>query len=296
MDYTELDQLIAELRHQVEIEAPQTGYWKGLWSLVGQIKSKFGAARYPTADEKQAAWRRLEQLVAQARERSERDRQERERRQRAWYERVARSGQARGELSAKISAATPLTDLERMIATVVLAPLLVLETALNGILGLPELDEVHADLSKCSHALKEGWQFFSDAKGVLLPADKQAAYEQLRKAQERLNNAWARWQEAKNRAHEERRRAWEARQEDRRERIEANIAKLNANLEKAEAACERSRAHLGKLTNDYAEAWSDSFRERCREWIDTEEARLADIQASMAQMRGWLEEERRKLP
>ena len=295
VEYTDLDQMIEDLRRTVGNNSPQKGYWKGLWSLVGDVKSGFREVRYPTPDQRQAAWRRLEELIEQARERSEHERHERDKKQKAWEEKVARSEQARGRVSSKVGASAPVTELERMIATVVLAPLILLENILRDVLGLEQLDEIHEDLKRCSAALKEAWQFFNESKGVLLPADKHSAYEELNKAQDRLNAAWDRWKEAKNRAHEERRRAWQARQDDRRQRIEANIDKLEANLNKAENALERSHAHLSKLESDYQSAWSDGFRERCQEWIDEEETRIRDIEASIDKMRGWLEEERSKL-
>lgn len=49
---TELDRLIDSLRATVENDTPQKGYWKGLWSLVGDIKTGFKGVRYPTVDEK----------------------------------------------------------------------------------------------------------------------------------------------------------------------------------------------------------------------------------------------------
>jgi len=295
VEYTDLNDMIEGLRSAVEDDTSQRGYWANLWSLVGNIKARFREVRYPTNAQKQDAWKRLEGLIRQARDRSERERRDRDKKQKAWEEKVARSDQARGRLSSKVAASTPVNELERMIATVVLAPLILLENILRDVLGLEQLDEVHEDLKKCSAALRQAWQFFNETKGVLLPAAKHSAYEELSKAQNRLNAAWDRWKDAKNRAHEERRRAWQARQADRRRRIEANIDKLEAKLDKAEGALSRSRAHLSTLESDYESAWSDSFKERCQDWINEEETRMRDIEASIDKMRGWLDEERDKL-
>lgn len=295
MEYTDLDEMIEGLRRAVDDDAPQKGYWKSLWSQVGSIKAGFREVRYPSGAQRQAAWRKLEELIAHARDRSDRERRERERQQKAWEEKVATSDQARDRLSSKVAASTPVGELERMIATIVLAPLLVIERLLLDILGLEQLDEVHEDLKRCSAALRQAWQFFNESKSVLLPAAKHSAYEELNNAQDRLNAAWDRWKDAKNRAHEERRRAWQARQADRRQRIEANIEKLEAKLDKAEDALSRSRAHLAKLESDYESAWNEGFRERCQGWIREEETRMQDIEASIDKMRGWLDEERSKL-
>src|SRR5206468_3143579 len=102
MDYTELDRMIDGLKATVENDSPQKGYWKGLWSLVGDIKSGFREARYPTVDQKQAAWQRLDELIRQARERSEREKEDREKRQKAWEDKVERSERARGRLESKL--------------------------------------------------------------------------------------------------------------------------------------------------------------------------------------------------
>jgi hypothetical protein len=295
MDYRALDRMIDTLQTTVENDAPQKGYWKALWSFVGEIKAGFSGVRYPTREEQQAAWQRLDQLVTKARERSEREKQEREERQKAWESKVEQSERARGRLESKLGGTRPVNDLERMIATVVLAPLIVLENMLRAVLGLERLDEIHEDLKHCSAALKESWAFFGENKGDMLPADKHAAYDQLNKAQDRLNDAWGRWKEAKNRFHEERRRQWKERQDYWHERIEANIEKLGVKLDKAENALEQSKAHLAKLESDYESAWSDKFKERCQEWIDEENSRIRDIEESIDRMRGWLDEERTKL-
>lgn len=295
MEYRELDRMIDDLRAVVENDSPQKGYWKELWSLVGGIKSGFRDVRYPTLEDKKNAWQRLDELIQQARERSEMEKAEREKRTSAWQDKVDRSRRQREDVESRLGGTRPTTDLERLIAATVLLPLTLLENLLRAVLGLDQLDEVHEDLKACSTAMKDAWNAFNEAKGDMLPADKHATYEALNKAQDRLNDAWARWKDAKNRYHEERRRQWMERQADSRARIEANIEKLEGKLDKAEGALERSRAHLAKLESDYESAWSESFKERCQEWMDQEEARISDIEESIDRMRGWLHEERAKL-
>lgn len=262
MDYRGIDALIDSLQATVDLEAPQKGYWRGLWALVGEIKTGFNQVRYPTREEKQAAWERLNDLIERAKERGEREKEQREKRQKEWEGKVRRSEQTRSRLESQLGGTRPVTELERMIAAVVLAPLLLLEAALRSVLGLEQLDEILEDLKRCSSAMKEAWSFFSAHKGDMLPADKHAAYEQLNNAQERLNDAWTRYKEAKDRYHDERRREWQQRQANRRERIEANIEKLEAKLDKAEQALEHRRSHLSKLNSDYDAAWSEKFKER----------------------------------
>ena len=302
MHYEELDKLLDSLAEAVANENPQRGYWRELWGLVSRIRSGIKETRYPTAEEKHGAIERLNELVDAAERRSDEAKRRRAERQREWAQRTARSHQARRNIEKKVAGTRPTTDLERMIASVILAPLNLLEAALRSVLGLEQLDEIHEDLKACSANMKKAWGLFSESKRELLPGDKNELYRQLKDAQERLNSAWDRWKSAKNEAYEERRRAWEARQREREEkhrsfvaRVEANIEKLEAKIAKAEDALERQRSHLSELQNKYREAWNDEFRDRCGEWIEEAEERIQSIENSINQWKEWLEQEHDKL-
>lgn len=302
MEYSELNNLIDALQQAVRNEHPEKGYWKELWSLVRETRASFKETRYPTAEEKQAAWSRVNQLAEEAERRSQREKEERERRERAWKERQDRSGRALNRIESKLAGTRPLSDLEHMIGTLILGPILVVESMLRSVLGLEELDAVHEDLKACSSYMKDAWRLFNDHKRELLPGDKSRAYQELTAAQERLNNAWDRWKAAKDEFHQRRRQEWEQRRHNREERhrdfvrrVEANIEKLEAKLAKAEDALGRQQNHLSDLRDQYASAWSDSFRDRCSDWIDEAENRIRDIEDSIDRMRGWIDEERSKL-
>ena len=302
MHYDELDKLLDSLADAVANEDPQKGYWRELWGLVSRIRAGIKETRYPTAEEKHGAIERLNELVEAAERRSQEEKQRRAERQREWEQRTARSDRARQEIEKKVAGTRPTTDLERMIASVILALLNLLEAALRSVLGLEQLDEIHEDLKICSANMKNAWGLFSESKHDLLPGDKNELYRQLKDAQERLNAAWDRWKSAKNQAYEERRRAWEARQREHDEkhrsfvaRVEANIEKLEAKIAKAEDALERQRDHLSDLQDKYREAWSDDFRERCGDWIEEAEERIRSIENSIHQWREWLEQEHDKL-
>jgi hypothetical protein len=302
VDYRDLDRLLGDLQRSVETDRPQRGYWKELWSLVGEIRTGLRETRYPTAEDRTEARQRLDRLVSEAKTRSDREKQDRETREKAWEEKKETSQRALGRVQSKVAGATPVGELERMVGTLVLGPLLALESMLRSVLGLEQLDEVYEDLKSCSATLKQAWQIFNDSKADLLPGDKADAYRQLNEAQERLNAAWDAWRAAKGRAHDERRRqheerqrAWDERQRDRNLRIQANIEKLEGKIEKAEDALERRRAHLSKLEDDYSSAWNDGFKDRCQQWINEEQDRIRDIEASIDRLREWLREERTKL-
>ncbi len=291
MHYEELNKLLNSLAEAVANEDPQKGYWRELWGLVSRIRSGIKETRYLTGEEKHGAIKRLDELVGATERRSDEEKQRRAERQREWEQRTARSGQSRRNIEKKVAETRPTTNLERMIASVILAPLSLLEAALRSVLGLKQLDEIHEDLKACSVNMKEAWGLFSESKRELLPGDKNELYRHLQDAQERLNAVWDRWKSAKNEAsYEKRRRAWEARQWGREEKhrsfvaqVEANIKNLEDKIAKAEDALERQRSHLSKLQDKYREAWSDDFRDRYGEWIEKAEERIQSIENSINQ-------------
>jgi predicted ribosome quality control (RQC) complex YloA/Tae2 family protein len=302
MHYDELNKLLDSLADAVANEHPQKGYWRELWGLVSRIRSGIKETRYPTAEEKQRAIERLNELVEAARRRSEEEKRRRAKIQCEWEQKIARSDRAKQDVEKKLGGTRPATDIERMIASVILAPLELLENALRSLLGLGQLDEVHEDLKICSANMKDAWRLFREREHDLLPGDKNELYRQLKDAQERLNAAWNRWKSVKNQAYEERCRAREARQRERDERhrsfvarVEANIEKLEAKIAQAEDALERQRDHLSDLQQRYRESWNDDFRERCRQWIEEAEERIRSIENSIRQWREWLDKEHDKL-
>lgn len=302
MDYKELERLIDALKLAVENEDPQKGYWKALWALVNDIRTGLHQTRYPNLEEKRDAQSRLDELIAAAQARSALEKRGREEKQRAWEERKTKSQAALDRVESKVAGTRPMTELERMIGTLILAPLLMLEGMLRSVLGLEQLDEIHENIKACSANLRDAWSVFNDCKHDLLPGDRNTAYQQLNNAQKRLNDAWDNWRREKNRFHEEQRRAWEERQREREakrndfvQRVEANIDKLEDKIRKAEDALERQKAHRSNLEEQYTSAWSDSFKERCSDWISEADDRIKDIEDSIESMKGWLEEERAKL-
>lgn len=309
MQYEDLDRLIDSLATEVASDDPRKGYWRELWGLVSNIRAKMKETQYPTAEDKNNAIRRLTELVEAAKRRSEEVKRRseevkrrREERQRDWEKRATQSDRARHDIESKVASTRPTTDLERTIASVIIAPLMMLEAALRAALGLEQLDIIHNDLKVCSSNMKDAWSLFNESKRDLLPGDKSELYKQLSEAQERLNLAWDQWKRTKNEAYEERRRAWETRQLEREEkhrnfvaRVEANIEKLEAKISKAQDTLERQRYHLSDLYDKQRDAWNDDFREKCSDWIGEAEEKIRSIENSIEQWREWLEQEHDKL-
>lgn len=302
MDYQELNDLITRLRALVEESDPQKGYWKELWAFVREISDGFRAARFPSRAERDEAWAKFHALREQANQRSATERARIEERKKQWETRQQRSSEARSKIIIKTAHTRPSTEIERAIAAPILLPIQLIDAALRKILGLEELDAVKEELQFCSQHMREAWQLFTEMKGEMLPADKAHIYKVLSDAQARLDAAWARWKDDSNRLFTLKKEAWERRKQEREEkhhqfveRVTANIEKLEGKLESAKSALERHEARLEKLRDDYNNAWSDGFRERCSGWIEECEEKIADIQASIEKMETWLGEERAKL-
>ena len=302
MDYKELDDLIEQLKEAVEEGDPQKGYWKELWALVKRIGAGFKGTRYPSNEDKNKAWSRFRELREQASARSESDRARVEEQKKEWEKRKEQSLKTRCKVEGKSTQARPLSSLERGVGNIILAPLLLVEAILRDIFGLEKLDQIKEELLNCNAKMREAWELFNTHKGDLLPGDKAQTYKSLIAAQERLDRAWADWKARNNEFYEANREVWKRKQREYEEkhqqfveRVEANISKLESRLGKAKTALERQEANLDKLRDDYANAWSDGFRERCSEWIDECEEKISDIKADIDKVETWIDEERAKL-
>ena len=305
MNYQELDSLIERLEETVDDSDPQKGYWKELWALASKIGGGFKGTPYQTRAEKDAAWQRFQKLCERAKARSQENRREMEKRKKEWEERNYRSEQTKRRIEGKAYGAGPMSGFERSIADLVLLPITVAERIIGMLLGVQEksqLEQMREELKGCNEQIRKAWDAFKTHKDDLLPGDRAQCYETLNRAQERITQAWARWKsasdqyyQAKRAAWEHKQREWEERQCNRSERIRANISKLEEKLDKARSALDRQAAHLDKLRDDYRNAWNDSFKDRCSEWIDEAESKIADIKAHIDRLEGWMDEERRKL-
>jgi len=312
MDYSQLDDLISKLQQAVEAEDPQKGYWKELWGLVRTVGEGFKGVRYPTRQEREEAWDRFQGIVKQAKARSEECRLEQEKSRKAWEERTARSESATRDITDRIARARPLSEFERTFVEAIFFPAKLVAKVLLTLVGIEtptQLEEIKSELLECNEALNEAWKLFMNAKSELLPGDKQQLYDSLQQAKEKLDEAWSLWKSKKSDFRQHQQREWETRQRNRElrqaeyeakrsnfiEHVKGNISKLEDKLEKAKSALERQEAHLEKLRSDYEEAWNDSFKDRCSDWIDEAETRIESIKESIERLEGWISEEQEKI-
>lgn len=302
MQYEELNQLLDILLDAISDERPKKGYWRELWELASRIRRELRETSYPSPIEKRDAINRLNELEMAARRRSEEEKKRREALHYQMEQKIERSNKTRSVIEKKTQDSRPESELERMIFSIILAPIVIIEDLLCTILGIEQLDKVLDDLKCCSGNMKEAWRLFSENKNELLPGDKNELYKQLKDAQERLNSAWEQWKDQKNHIREEQRRAWEIRQQkwDEKHRqyiakVEANIEKLKNKISRAEDALEHKHEHLEDLKEKYREAWNDDFRERCGAWIEETEEKIQSIEDQIEQWKEWLDEEQNKL-
>lgn len=200
-----------------------------------------------------------------------------------------------------------ITPGEYALAEVILFPLSFIKRIIENLFNArpDQLEEIRAQLGEANERLQEAWRIFKESSRDMLPNDRQHAYESLQEARQQLDRAWAQWKGAKAVAREQKHREWLDRQARRQQhaerhrdfirRVEANIEKLEEKIERARNALDRQEAHLDNLREQYAEAWSEGFRDRCSGWIDEGEERLASIKESIEKLEGWLDEERTKL-
>lgn len=317
MKFEELNDLIQSLEVLVNATDPERGYWRQVWTLVHQVGDGFKGTRFNTAEERQNAWSAFSALVGQAKERSERQKTAAEERKRIWEDKQRRSEQSRNRVqhgAQQSELRKPLNALEELAGFLVF-PFNMLDTIVARILGAEDPDSLNAlrgELQESRAKLKEAWDLFRREKDTMLPNDRNQAYESLKKAGQQIDDAWARWKERygifKEKRHQEflerkeRRRdrqrkheEWQHRHEEYLQRVQANIHKLEEKLEKQRGFLERQSAHLGRLQEQYDSAYSDSFRDRCADWISEAEEKIRDAEGNIERLEEWLREAQAKL-
>jgi hypothetical protein len=278
MDHVELDNLIEDLRGIVEESEPQKGYWRNLWALVREIGAGFKGIRYPTREDREVAWSQYQELIAQAKQRSEDEKE--------------RSRITLESIQSMADSSRPASDDGGFdLFAIFLLPLTIAVAAVEAIFGATELDElnpIREELKKCNSQLQEAWRLFNERKHEMLPGDRQKAWESLQEAKQKIDEGWDQWKEKNTEIRERKNREW-------RERIEANIEKLEGQLDKARAALERQQSHLEDLNEKYSEARGDGYRSRVSQWIDECEEKIESIKESIDRLEQWLSDARDKL-
>ena len=294
MDWHELDEYITRLESSVRKTDGDRPQFRSIWDEIKKIGTYFKETRYPSKEQRQAAWLRFQASVDMLKDFQDK-----------YFTKIKQQTKEESEnykykILAKAEAATPSNYGDLIYGLI--PPLGLAKMVWDKLLPGPPIDEEKEQLERCSAQLKAGWRLMSEHKADMTKADKDEAFQSLKKAEERLQQAWDHWKSSRNEVREAKREAWEAKQEERRtkrddfeKRLKENIRRNEEKLEKANDALTRKEQHVEDLQDQARSAWSDGYRSRVEGWIAEEEDRISDIKANAREVEGWIEEAQERL-
>lgn len=293
-DASEIEALLDSLGGLVDETEGKRGKWKDVWDEIKSVGEAFKGSRFPTVQDRQAAWKRFQSIIAHVKASQNRAKE-------LFEERVRTSEHHLEQILSYAERATPSSESADVILTIITGGVNVLiREGIKAILG--PFDERKLELQKCNEAMKEGWAYLSRNKTEMLGKHKQEAFNALKRASDSLTAAWNTWggerQEAVERFHAEKQAAWQARIEKREAweaRIRENISKLEDRLDRLEGALNHRNSNLSKLEDMRDSAWSDSYRDRVDDWISDEHERINSIERKISQIKGWISDMESKL-
>lgn len=149
-----------------------------------------------------------------------------------------------------------------------------------------------------SQALQDVRTLILDSRELLTREHKDELFAKWNQVKQELENAWADYKEEK----EQRNREWERkqrnflavleeklekkisfveRQESRIDNQKAYLRKLEDRLDNQKNFLRKKEEHLEKLEDDYSNAWSDSFRGKCSDWIDEARDKIREVESDI---------------
>ena len=269
----ELAARIDALGREVE-GSPDRAGWKEVWTEIRAISQAFKATRFPTKDQREAAWAKFQGVVDRVKSMQETQQEERKKR-------AVTSQLHTEDILWHVRSAHPSDEL---FSALIDAPGALLDQVLPG----PQIDSRKDELKACSAELQKARAAFSEKKDEMIGRDKHRVFEEIQEAQKELDAAWQSWSELNQAVYEARRNAW-------RERVQQRINNLEERLSGYYDKLSKAEAHLSKLEQDRDDARSDGFRERVEGWIEEEQARIDGLRNKIQEVEGWLDEERGKL-
>ncbi len=144
----------------------------------------------------------------------------------------------------------------------------------------PDVEEMKG----LGRTLSEAGRMLSAHKGEMLAEHKRECFDRIQEI--RQSHDW--WWEQLGRERQGRRAEREA-------RIRANLERNRERYRKAADALERCRERADELRSQIAAAWNPTWAERAEQWLWELEAKCADIEASLRQIEGWIEEDEERL-
>lgn len=272
--YEDLDKKIRQLEGRIASTHSFLGStrldWEPVFELMKEIQADFNRKiRYPTKEQQQMAWQTFCSLRTEAHEKSQKSRK-------------SRSDYLMIEINQELRAA----DFDMMM------------DGLGDIITFNMMKTTKEGMKEKGRRLRNAGQLLSKHKGELTHEHKTEVFERIKLIRKEHDAFWGRM----HKAHEEQQRQWEQKQRDfearksnAKDRIRANIDKNKEQLRKAEDALDRQKRNREKIRDQISSAYSDTFRDRAEGWLDEANAKIADIEASIARIEGWIQEGRSKL-
>ena len=240
--------------------------------ICREIQEGFNSKpRYPTKEEREAAWVRFNELRSRAHN------ERREYRKRESYE-------VYKQLIDDLMSAD--YDLSHAVADATLF----------------FFDKTDADdMKRKGQLLRDVRQKLKGGSNPLIHEHQNEIWNKILAVQSNQDAWWGKWKErhaqrqeeyqAKAKRHEE----WLKRKETWQTNVRANVAKNQEKLDKAESALAKSQSHAEELREKIATARGDSYKERAEGWLEEEEERTKSIEESIERLKGWIEEDEKKL-
>jgi len=149
-----------------------------------------------------------------------------------------------------------------------------------------------------SQALQDVRNLINDNREMLTREDKDGLFAKWNEVKQELDDALTEYkEERKDRNHEWERKqrdflavleekldkkiAFVDRQKSRIENQKAFLRKLEDRLENQKDFLRKKEEHLEKLEDDYSNAWSDSFRDKCSDWINDAKDKIREVESDI---------------
>ena len=251
-DWKAQDRLID--RFQLEIHADRNFFmsrdWKKVWSLSKEIQESFKSIRYPTREQRQAAWERFQALRSEAAQAEEDERKQC----------VRRSADHRAHIIRLANLGTPKWHDNFFLLT-------------------------FDDLKAFGAELKKAGEYLSEYKLEMIAEHKNECFAAIRSAREELNA----WFEKVKAARTQRAQEWKARAQLRIEKNRARYAEKAAALQRMESKAQELRRNIATAWNqgyiERASGWLleleekinnlKNFLREIENWIEEDKSKLA---------------------
>lgn len=319
MDSKRLDKKIGELNSRVNgmwLTTKDGPFWRETWALVKEISADFKTVRYPSKQEKDAAWNGFQSIVDTMKE-------ERAKKEEKKAERLSDSAALKYKIISLAKAAWPRDygfELIVEAATGILFAKMaayIVEDMVRTLFGMDAVDPREREkrrLIGLSDQMKHAWETFTARKQEMFASDKAECFKVLEAVQTELDKAWEEWKTEGAELNRQREAAFERKRDEKR-RLIGEMKSLYHRADEKEAKDEaqalmnewKQIGFSGKgaddaLWQDFKTAMDLFWQARKRGYAQRLEARLANQEAFLEKLEesvrhdeGVLDDKREKL-